>query len=85
MDKKVFSVYLEKEDSEVCTALELPASPWEVQDALDKVRLQEGEELYLEIDNYHDFICLMPHFSDMDISLNELNDLAGRLAALDEA
>ena len=84
MDKKVFSVYLEKPDSEVCTALELPASPWEVQDALDKVRLQEDEELYLEIDNYHDFICLMPHLGGLDISLNELNDLAKRLAALDE-
>lgn len=88
MDKKVFSVYLAKDDvpnSEASATLELPASPWEVQDALDKVRLQEDEELYLEIENYHDFICLMPHFSDMDISLNELNDLAGRLAALDEA
>lgn len=84
MDKRVFSVYLEKPDSEVCTALELPASPWEVQDALDKVRLQEDEELYLEIAKYHDFIYLLPHFSDMDISLNELNDLAGRLAVLDD-
>lgn len=85
MDKKVFSVYLEKPDSEFSTALELPASSWEVQDALEKARLKESEELYLEIDNYHDFICLMPHLGGLDISLNELNDLAGRLAALDEA
>lgn len=84
MDKKVFSVYLEKTDSEFSTALELPASPWEVQDALEKARLKESEELYLEIDNYHDFICLMPHFSDMDISLNELNDLAQRIADLEQ-
>lgn len=87
MNDKIFKVYLAKDDvpnSEASATLELPASPWEVQDALDKVRLQEDEELYLEIENYHDFICLMPHFSDMDISLNELNDLAGRLAVLDD-
>lgn len=86
MDKKIFSVYLAKADnhtSDACATLELPASPWEVQDALDKVRLKEDEELYWEIDDYHDFHCLMPHLSDTDISLNELNDLAQRIADLE--
>lgn len=86
MDNEIFSVYLAKADnqtSDACATLELPASPWEVQDALDKVRLKEGEELYLEIDDYHDFHCLIPHFTDMDISLNELNDLARRIADLE--
>lgn len=86
MDKKAFSVYLAKADdfnSDACATLELPASPWEVQDALDKVRLREGEELYLEIDDYHDLHCLMPHLSESDISLNELNALAQRIADLE--
>ena len=41
-------------------------------------------ELYLEIDDYYDFEYLAPHLDGADISLNELNDLAGQLAALDE-
>lgn len=87
MDKKIFSVYLAKldtPDSEVQTRLELPASPWELHDAMDKVQLQENEELYLEVDDYYGFEYLAPHLDGADISLNELNDLAGQLAALDE-
>ena len=87
MDKKIFSVYLAKldtPDSEVQTRLELPASPWELHDAMDKVQLQENEELYLEVDDYYGFEYLAPHLDGSDISLNELNDLAGQLAALDE-
>ena len=87
MDKKIFSVYLAKldaPDSEAYTRLKLPASPWELHDAMDKVQLQENEELYLEVDDYYDFEYLAPHLDGSDISLNELNDLAGQLTALDE-
>ena len=87
MDKKIFSVYLAKldtPDSEVHTRLELPASPWELHDAMDKVQLQENEELYLEVDDYYGFEYLAPHLDGSDISLNELNELARQLAALDE-
>ena len=87
MAKKIFGVYLAKldaPDSEAYTRLELPASPWELHDTMDKVQLQENEELYLEIDDYYDFEYLAPHLDGADISLNELNDLAGQLAALDE-
>lgn len=87
MDKKIFSVYLAKldtPDSEVQTRLELPASPWELHDAMDKVQLQENEELYLEVDDYYGFEYLAPHLDGSDISLNELNKLARQLAALDE-
>ena len=48
------------------------------------MQLQENEELYLEVDDYYDFEYLAPHLDGADISLNELNDLAGQLAALDE-
>ena len=87
MAKKVFAVYLAKEDvpnSEAYATLELPASPWELWDAMDKVRLKDGEALYMEIDDYYAFEYLAPHLEELDISLNELNDLAARLATLDE-
>ncbi len=53
-------------------------------DALEKVRLKDGEALYMEIDDYYAFEYLAPHLEELDISLNELNDLAARLATLDE-
>ena len=87
MGKKILRVYLAKNDTPYSAAyakLELPASPWEVWDAMDKVCLQENEELYLEIEDYYGFEYLAPHLTELDASLNELNDLAGRLAVLDE-
>ena len=87
MDKKIFGVYLAKLDapnSEANARLELPASLWELHDAMDKVQLQENEELYLEVDDYYAFEYLAPHLVELDASLNELNDLAGQLAVLDE-
>ena len=88
MDKKIFNVYLAKEGvpyNEAYAKLDLPASPWEMWDALEKVRLKDGEELYMEIEEYYAFSCLAPHLSGLDISLMELNDLAARLSALYEA
>ena len=87
MAKKVFAMYLAKEgnpNSDAYAKLDLPASPWEVVDALDKVRLNEGEQLYMEIEDYYAFEYLAPHLDGLEISLNELNDLAAQLAALDE-
>ena len=87
MDKRLFHVYLAKEcipNNEAYAKLNLPASPWELWDALDKVRLNEGEQLYMEIEDYYAFAYLAPHLDGVDISLNELNDLAAQLAALDE-
>lgn len=83
----MFAVYLAKEDvpnSEAYATLELPASPWGLWDAMEKVRLKDGEALYMEIDDYYAFEYLAPHLEELDISLNELNDLAARLATLDE-
>ena len=87
MGKKIFEVYLAKEgvpNNEAYAKLELPASPWELWDAMEKVRLKDGEALYMEIDDYYAFEYLAPHLEELDISLNELNDLAARLATLDE-
>jgi len=85
--KKVFAMYLAKEgnpNSDAYATLELPASPWELWDAMEKVRLQKEDILYMEIDDYYAFEYLAPHLEELDISLNELNDLAAQLAALDE-
>ena len=87
MGKKIFEVYLAKEgvpNNEAYAKLELPASPWELWDAMEKVRLKDGEALYMEIDDYYAFEYLAPHLEELDISLKELNDLAAQLAALDE-
>ena len=87
MGKKILRVYLAKNDTPYNAAyakLELPASPWEVWDAMEKVRLQTDDILYMEIEDYFAFEYLSPHLDGLDISLNELNDLAAQLAALDE-
>ena len=87
MGKKIFEVYLAKEDvpnNEAYAKLDLPASPWELWDAMEKVRLNEGEQLYMEIEDYEAFGYLAPYLDGLDISLIELNDLAARLATLNE-
>ena len=87
MGKKIFEVYLAKEDvpnNEAYAKLNLPASPWELWDAMDKVRLQTDDILYMEIEDYDAFEYLSPHLDGLDISLNELNDLATLLSVLDE-
>ena len=87
MGKRILRVYLAKNDTPYSAAyakLDLPASPWEVWDAMEKVRLQTDDILYMEIEDYFAFEYLSPHLDGLDISLNELNDLAAQLAALDE-
>ena len=87
MGKKILRVYLAKNDTPYSAAyakLDLPASPWEVWDAMEKVRLQTDDILYMEVEDYFAFEYLSPHLDGLDISLNELNDLAAQLAALDE-
>ena len=87
MAKKVFAMYLAKEgnpNSDAYAKLDLPASPWELWDAMEKVRLKDGEALYMEIEDYYAFAYLAPYLDGLEISLNELNDLAAQLAALDE-
>ena len=87
MGKRILRVYLAKNDAPYSAAyakLDLPASPWELWDAMEKVRLKDDEALYMEIDDYYAFEYLAPHLGELDISLNELNDLAALLSALDE-
>lgn len=87
MGKEILQLYLAKNDvpnSEACATLDLPASPWELQDALDRVRLQPGEELYLQVDKFYELYHTGLQIADQDYSLLEWNTLATALASLDE-
>ena len=87
MGKRILRVYLAKNDTPYSAAyakLEMPASPWEVWDAMEKVRLQTDDILCMEIEDYYAFEYLAPHLDGLEISLNELNDLAALLSELDE-
>lgn len=85
MGKRIFQVYISGEDtsSEASTRLDLPASPWQLLDALDKARCRDADSLYLEIDDYYDYEDLANILPTVDLSLMELNDLAQRLSSLD--
>lgn len=82
----VFDVYLangEQPESEAYAELSLPAEPYQMQDALDKARLTEGEILYWEVTECHQFEELSTRLSG-DCTLLDLNALAQRLAELNE-
>ena len=85
MGKRIFQVYIsgEESSSEACARLDLPASPWQLLDALDKARFRDADSLYLEIDEYYDYEDLANILPTVDLSLLELNDLAQRLSSLD--
>ena len=58
MGKRILRVYLAKNDTPYSAAyakLDLPASPWEVWDAMEKVRLQTDDILYMEVEDYYSF------------------------------
>ena len=55
---KVFDIYLaiaDQPESDAYAELSLPAAPYEMRDAMDKLRLPENESLYWEITEYHAF------------------------------
>ncbi|NLU24854.1 MAG: antirestriction protein ArdA [Clostridiales bacterium] len=84
--RKILNVYLARANTpygEAYADLDLPASPYELLDALDKLRLDEGEAPYLQINEYYDFEGLAPLLSG-DAGLYELNALTHQLAELDE-
>lgn len=83
---KVFDVYLAKADqpdSGACAELSLPAVPYQMQDAFDKLRLAEGESLYWEITGYRQFEELSSVLNET-CGLYDLNALAQKLSELDE-
>lgn len=81
---KVFlvSLYNGKEHDYIAE-LQLPATPYELLDALARVRFQEGDHITCDVEDYGQFNFLDPVMDD-SLNLFELNALAHRIALLDE-
>lgn len=83
MDKVVFSVYLGNPDNDNGTTLDLPAKPWELLDALERLRLREGQEPYWQVEDLGRYDFLESHLDKCD--LYQFNALAEQLSTFNEA
>ena len=83
MDKVVFSVYLGNPDNDNGTPLDLPAKPWAMRDALERLRLREGQEPYWQLEDLGRYDFLAPHLDKCD--LYQFNALAEQLSTFNEA
>ena len=83
MDKKVISVYMGNPDNHNHAELELPAAPWELLDALDKLRLEDGQQLYWQVEDMGRYDFLAPHLDGYD--LYQFNALAEQLSTFSNA
>ena len=74
------------EDSSVSKAyasLSLPATPYELRDAIERAHLDDGAEPYIEIMDHTGFPFLEPYLEDGN-DLYALNALAEKLATLED-
>ena len=83
MDKVVFSVYLGNPDNDNGTTLDLPAKPWAMRDALEKLRLCEGQEPYWQVEDLGRYDFLESHLDKCDPY--HFNALAEQLSTFNEA
>lgn len=67
---------------EAIAELTLPAMPYELQDAMERAHLDDGEPMYIELTDYTDFPFLEPYLEDAN-DLYALNALAEKLAELE--
>lgn len=81
MGKKVFSIYMGNPDCSNHAELDLPATPWELIDALDKLRLEDGREPYWQVEDIGRYGFLAPLLDDSD--LYQFNALAEQLSTFD--
>lgn len=83
--RKVFYAYAlsDHTDSDAEAFLNLPASPYEMLDAMDKLRLSEGSDVQFRVDEYYRFGSLVPFLSE-PTDLCALNALAQKLSELDD-
>lgn len=80
---KIFGAELSGGNGRYCE-LDLPATDYELLDALDMLRLANGEPVQMEVCNYYDFAYLAPFLGDTS-NLYELNALSRKLADLNPA
>lgn len=83
MDKTIFSIYLGNPDNDNGTPLDLPAKPWAMRDALEKLRLREGQEPYWQVEDLGRYDFLAIHLDKCD--LYHFNALAEQLSTFNEA
>lgn len=83
--RSIFQVYAAAKDSldGRSATLCLPATPYELLDVLDKTRVKDMGELYVQIEEYHRFPQLAP-LLDGEANLCQLNALAQKLSELDD-
>ena len=82
---KVFELYIANalRDEERYAVLDLPATPYEMLDALERAGCRSSEEAYYQVEEYLDFEYLESVISP-DCSLNHLNALAEKLSELND-
>lgn len=80
---KVFTVELANDKRRYCE-LELPASPYELLDALEKLQMKPGEQPRWEIIEHTSFHYLQVHL-DGECDLYQLNALATRLGEMNSS
>lgn len=82
---KVFHVYLEKADqpeSGAYAELFLPATPYQIQDAFDKLRLEPGKQPYLDILDCREAYDYLERCIQKQPDIFQLNALAKKLSEL---
>ena len=77
LDKKIISIYMGNPDNSNHAELELPATPWEMVEAMDRLRLSEGQEPYWQVEDMGRYEFLAPHLDGYD--LYQFNALAEKL------
>lgn len=87
-DDYIFAVELSRPGSfgaETAVALVLPATPYEILDALDRTRITDERVIYsVEITDCKQKLNYLLHFLSLGINLHELNHLAKRLTSLNQ-
>lgn len=83
MDKTIFSIYLGNPDNDNGTPPDLPAKPWAMRDALERLRLREGQEPYWQVEDLDRYDFLESHLDKCD--LYQFNALAEQLSTFNEA
>ena len=84
--RSVIDVYLAKRDSpgdEAYATLSLPAAPYAILDALEKIRPDGPDDVDLAVEEYHGFSYLAPYIL-LQPDLYGLNALAEKLSELNE-
>ena len=84
--RSVIDVYLAKKDSpgdEAVATLSLPARPYEILDALERVRPDGPDDVDLSVEEYHGFSYLAPYILPQP-DLYGLNALAEKLSEFTE-